>query len=172
MTAVAYISDVGVIVKASWSLFQHHGAAAFKLSERSPVPPALSTKELLGGRTQIWNVCKIRSINHDPVESDEDWAPERIPDTEIWLNWNGDLDNPNDSKYECMGDDESDIEQHHGIEDPECPEQQDVSATPNVAGYIWPTLKSKRQPEQMLLTVNAIKIMRNWGVKRILNRMR
>jgi len=36
MTAVEYISDMEEIVKASWSLFQHDRAAAFKLSERSP----------------------------------------------------------------------------------------------------------------------------------------
>jgi len=32
MTAIGYISDMEEIVKASWSLFQHHGQAAFKLS--------------------------------------------------------------------------------------------------------------------------------------------
>jgi len=31
MTAVGYISDMEEIVKSSWSLFQHDGAAAFKL---------------------------------------------------------------------------------------------------------------------------------------------
>jgi len=36
MTAVWYISDTEEIVKASWSLFQDDGAAAFELSERSP----------------------------------------------------------------------------------------------------------------------------------------
>jgi len=40
MTAVGYISDTEEIVKASWSRFQHDGAAEFKLSERSPLPPA------------------------------------------------------------------------------------------------------------------------------------
>jgi hypothetical protein len=49
MTAVGYISDTKQIVKASWSLFQHDGPAAFKLSEKSPVPPALSGKDLPGG---------------------------------------------------------------------------------------------------------------------------
>jgi len=49
MTAVGYISDTEEIVKSSWSLFQHDGAAAFKLSERSPLPPALSAKDLPGG---------------------------------------------------------------------------------------------------------------------------
>jgi hypothetical protein len=33
MTAAGYISDPEEIVKASWSLFQHDGAAAFKFSE-------------------------------------------------------------------------------------------------------------------------------------------
>jgi hypothetical protein len=56
MTAVGYILDTEDSVKASWSLFQHDGAAAFKLSERSPLPPALSAKDLPGGRTQILNV--------------------------------------------------------------------------------------------------------------------
>jgi len=49
MTAIGYISDTEEIVKASWSNFHHDGAAAFKLSEKSPVPPALSAKDLPGG---------------------------------------------------------------------------------------------------------------------------
>jgi len=36
MTAVGYISDTEEIVKASWSLFQYDGAAAFKLWKQSP----------------------------------------------------------------------------------------------------------------------------------------
>jgi len=122
MTAVRFISDTEEIVKASWSLFQHDGAAAFKLSERSPLPPALSAKDLPGGRTQILNVRRIRRINRHPVESDDDSSPESISDTEDWLNWNGDLDNPNDSEEDCVAADESDIEHNNGIEDPECPE--------------------------------------------------
>jgi len=49
MTAVGYISDTEEIVKAFWSLFQHDGAAGFKLSERSHLPPPLSAKDLPGG---------------------------------------------------------------------------------------------------------------------------
>jgi len=120
------------IVKSSWSLFQHDGAAACKLSERSPLPAALSPKDLPRGRTQILNVRRIRRINRHPVESNEDGAPESILDTEDWLNWNGDLDNPNDSEEDCAADDHSDIEHNNCIEHPECPEQQDVSATPDV----------------------------------------
>jgi len=48
ITAVGCISDIEKIVKASWSNCQHDGAAAFKLSERSPVPPTLSAKDLSG----------------------------------------------------------------------------------------------------------------------------
>jgi hypothetical protein len=59
MTAVGYILDMEEIVKASWSLIQHDGAAAFKLSERSPLPTALSAKDLPGGQTQMVNVCRI-----------------------------------------------------------------------------------------------------------------
>jgi len=60
MPAVGYISDTEEIVKASWSNFQHDGAAAFKLSEKSPGPPALSAKDLPGGRTQVLNVRRIK----------------------------------------------------------------------------------------------------------------
>jgi len=166
MTAMRYISDMEEIVKASWPLFQHDGAAAFKLSERSPLPPPLSAKDLPGGQTQILNVCWIRRINHHPVESDQDSAPESISDTDDWLNWNGDLDNPIDSEDDCAVDDESDIEQNNGIEDPECPEQQDVSAAPNVPGLVQPTRKSKRQVEKLLVTVNAAETRRNKGGKK------
>jgi hypothetical protein len=166
MTAVGYILDTEEIVKASWSLFQHAGAAAFKLSERSPLPPALSAKDLPGGRAQILNVRRIRRINRHPVESDEDSAPESISDTDDWLNWNSNLDNRNDSEDDCAADDESEIEQYSGIEDSECPEQQDVSAAPNVPRLVRPIRKSKRQAEQVLVTVNAVETQRNNGGKK------
>jgi len=166
MTAVGYISDTEEIVKASWSLFQHDGAAAFKLSERSPLPPALSAKDLPGGRTQILNVRRIRRINRYPVENDDDSTPESISDTDDWLNWNGDLHNPNDSEEDCAADDESDIEHNNGIKDPQCPEQQDVSAAPNVPGLVRPTRKSKRQAEKVLVTVNTVETRRNKGGKK------
>jgi hypothetical protein len=98
MTAVGYISDTEEIVIASWSNFHHDGAAAFKLSEKSPEPPALSAKYLPGGRTQVLNVRRIKRIDRHPADSNEDSSPESISDTENWLNWNGDLDNLNDSE--------------------------------------------------------------------------
>jgi len=149
MITVGYISDTEEIIKASWSLFQHDGAAAFSLSERSPLPPAVSAQDLPGGRTQILNGRRIWRINIHPVESDEDSTPESISDTDDWLNWKGDFDIPNDSEDDCAADDESDIEQNNGIEDSECPEQPDVSAAPDVPGLVQPTRKSKRQAEKV-----------------------
>jgi hypothetical protein len=48
------------------------------------------------------------------------------------------------------------MEQEKCIKDPECPEQWDVSASPNVPGLILPIQKSKRQAEKQLVMVNAI----------------
>jgi len=166
MTAVGYMLDTEEIIKASWSLFQHDGAAAFTLSERSPLPPAVSAKDIPGERTQISNVRRIRRINRHAAESDKDSVPEIISDTDDWLNWNDGMNNPNDSKEDCAVDDESDIEPNTGMEDAECPEQQDVSAAPNVPGLVRPTQKSKRQAEKVLVTVNAEGTRRNKGGKK------
>jgi hypothetical protein len=165
-TAVWYISDTEEIIKASWSLFQHDGAAAFKLSERSPLPPPLPAKDLSGGRTQILNVRWTWRINRYPVDSDEDSVPENISDTGDWLNWNGDWDNPNDSEDDCAAEFESNIDRENSFEAPESPEQQDVSAAPNVPGLIRPVRKSKRPAETVLVTVNAMETRRNKGVKK------
>jgi hypothetical protein len=51
------------------------------------------------------------------------------------------------------------------LEDPEVPEQQDVSATPNVPRLVRPIRKSKRQAEKVRLMVNAVEILRNKGRK-------
>jgi hypothetical protein len=48
MTAVRYISDTEVILQAIRSVFQHDGAAVFEVSERSPLPRALSAKNCPG----------------------------------------------------------------------------------------------------------------------------
>jgi hypothetical protein len=67
---------------------------------------------------------------------------------------------------------DSDIEHNKCIEDPECPEQQDVSATPSVPGLVWPTRKSQIQAEIALVTVNAVEMWRCKGEKKKLDRMR
>jgi len=130
------------------------------------LPPALSAKDLPGERTQTVNVRRIRRINCHPIKSDEDSAPESFSDTDNWRNWNGNLDNSIGSKEDCAADDESDIEHNNGIEDLECPEQQDVSPAPNVPGLVRPTWKSKRQAKKVLMTVNAVETRRNKGGKK------
>jgi len=163
MAAVEYISDMEESVKASWSIFRHDSAAAFKLSERSPLPPALSAKQLAGGQTQVLNVRQIRRIDRHPAESDDDSAPESVSDTENWLNCNGDLDNPNESKDDCDADNESDVELENCFEDPECREQREVCATPNIPGLIRPIGRSQKRTEKGLVTVNATETRRIRG---------
>jgi hypothetical protein len=51
ISAVGYIFDTEDDIKASSLLFHHDRAAAFMLSERSPLPPAVSAKDLPGGQT-------------------------------------------------------------------------------------------------------------------------
>jgi len=76
------------------------------------------------------------------------------------------LDNPNDSKYDCAAENESEIDHINGLDDPECPEQQDVIAAPNVSRLVQPIWKSMRQAEKVFVTVNAIEMRRNKGVKK------
>jgi hypothetical protein len=156
MTAVGYFLDTEVIVKASWSLFHHDGAAIFKLSEKSPVPQALSGKELPGERTQILNVRRIRRVNRHPAESDEDSSRESISHTKNWLNWNGDLHNSNESEDDWKADNESDIELDKGSENSESLEQRNVSAVLNVPGLIRPIHRTKKKVEKSLITVNIM----------------
>jgi len=142
MTATGYISDTEEIVKAFWSLFLHDGSAAFKLSERSPLLPAMSAKDLPGGRTQILNVCRIRRIDRHPVEIDENSTLVSILDTDNLLHRNGHLVDPNNSEDDRAADSESDIAQDNGMEDPERSEQWDMSTKPNVPGLNQPIRQS------------------------------
>jgi len=162
MTAVEYISDTEEIVKASWSLFQHDGVAAFKLVQKSPVPPAWSAKNRPGGRTHILNVCQIKWIDRHPAETDEDSSPESISDTENSPNWNEDLDNPNMSEDNWEAHNESDMELDNGSENSETPEQRNVSVAPNVPGLIRRIRRSKRKVEKTLMMVN---IMEPGGIR-------
>jgi len=126
----------------------------------------VSAKDLPGQQSEILNVQQFRTINRHPVESGEVGAPEIISDTDNCLNWNGDLDNPNGSEDDCAGDIQSDIEQGNGIEDPKCPEQWDMSATPNVPGSIQPTRTSNRHTSKVWVLVNAMEIWRNEVIKK------
>jgi len=165
MTAIGYISDTEDIVTAPWSLFHHNGAAAFKLLEWSPFPPALSAKDLHAGWTQILHDHQFRRINHHPVKSDEETTPESISDTKNCLNWNGNLDDPNHCEDNCLADIQSNVVPENGIEVRESLEKRDVSAALIVPRLIRPTPKSKRQAEMVLLTVNAMETGRNMVIK-------
>ena len=164
MTAVGYIPDTDEIVKASWSHFQHDGGAALKLSEKSPVPPALSAKDLPGEGTQVLNTHQIIQIDHYPAERDEDCPPESISDTHNCLNWNGDMDNPNDSEDDREVHNESHMELESGTEDSETPEQRNVIAASNVPGLIRPIQWSKKKAEQTLMMVNIMETGRIKGI--------
>jgi len=76
------------------------------------------------------------------------------------------LDNPNNSEDNSAALDQLEIEENNCIEDPECPEQQDVSAAPNVPGLVRPTRKWKGLAEKALVTVNAAETRRHKGEKK------
>jgi len=163
MSAVQYISDTEEIIKASRSNFQQNGAAAFKMSERSPLPPALSGKNISGGRTEVLNVCPIGRIVRHPTASDKDSAPDSISDSEYWLNWNDDLDNPNGSEDDNKVHNESDTARCNGMKASKSPVHCVVIAAPNVPGFIWPTWREMKQADKGLVTVSATDTRRNMG---------
>jgi len=161
MIAIECIVDTEEKVKAFWSLVQHDGAAAFKSSERSRLPPTLCPMDLPQGRTHELNVPWIGRIDCDPVEIDEASATAIFSDTKNWLYWNGNLENPKDSHDDCTADIESDIERDNCIDVREFPEQQEMSAAQNVPAFESATQRSMRQAETVLVTVNALETRRN-----------
>jgi len=112
------------------------------------------------------NVRRIKRIDRHPAESDEDSSPESISDTENWPNWNGDLDNPNESEDNWEADNESNMELDNGSEISETPEQRNVSAAPNVSGLIRPIRRTKKKVEKAMMTVNIMETRRNKGIKK------
>ena len=75
------------------------------------------------------------------------------------------MDNPNDNEDDCKVEVESDIKPDNGIEDQESPEQQYVSATPNVPRLIQPTQRSRIPAAKVLVMVNAIETRRKMEFK-------
>ena len=130
------------------------------------MPPALSAKDLPRGQTQVLNVHQIKQIDGHPAKSDEDSSPESISETQNWLNWNGNLDNPNDSEDNWEADDESDMELDNNSEYSETPEQRNVSAASNVSGLNRPIRRSKKKVEKALMKVNIMETRRNMGIKK------
>lgn len=161
-----YHSDTDKMVEASWSSFQHDGAPVYKLSERSPLLPALSAQDLTEGQIQGWNVCRINRIDAPPVECDVVSTSESILDPTNSLHWNGNIDNLNQGEHNLPKDDEFNIEEDNAIENPESPEQRVISATQNVPRLIWPKHKWKLKAPKRLMTVNAKERWRNEGNKK------
>jgi len=80
---------------------------------------------------------------------------------EYSVNCIGDWDNSNDSEDDGKADVES------GINHPECPKQQDISASPNDPGLIWPTRRSQKQAGKVLVTIDAMETRRNKRIKKM-----
>jgi hypothetical protein len=171
MAAAGYISDTEVIVKSSWSNIQHHGFAAFKSSERSPGPPALSVSDFPPGQTRILNVCQIKPMEHYPAISDEESSPESISDTRNWLNWNEAFDNSNNSEADWETGNEADLDLANGSEKSETPQQRNLSAAPTVRGLVWPIQLLKKRVENALMTVNIVQARRTVVIKKQWDRL-
>jgi hypothetical protein len=166
MTAVRYISDTEEIVNASWPNLQHDGAAVFKLSERSPQPPAMSAEDLLGRRTQIFNLGWIQNIDCHRAEGNEESAPVSISDAEYLLDWNGGWDNPNVTEDYCETDDESDSNHNNVSEYPQTAVQWDVNGAPNGPVLIRQSWRSNKTAAKVILTFSATETWRNNGNKK------
>jgi hypothetical protein len=142
------------------------------LKKKSPVPPALSAKDLTGVRTQVLNVHRIKRIDRHPAESDEDSSRECIANTKNWLNSNGDLDNPHNSQDDWEADNESDTTLDNGREDSKILAVRSVRAALNVPGLIRLIRQPKKKVEKALLTVNIMETRRSKGINKEQDRMR
>jgi hypothetical protein len=65
----------------------------------------------------VLNVYQIQRIDCQSGKSDKVCALEHISDTKTWLEWNGDLDDPNDSEDDWEAHNESEIELDNGVND-------------------------------------------------------
>jgi hypothetical protein len=104
------------------------------------------------------NVHRIKRIDCHPAESDVDSSLDSISDSENWLHWNGDLDNPKSSEDNWKADNEPDMGLDNGSDNSETPELWNVSAAPNVPEMIEPIQRSKKNVEKTLLTVNIMEM--------------
>jgi hypothetical protein len=90
-------------------------------------------------------------------------------ETEGWLNWNVDIDNRNNSEEDCAPHVESNIEQYNVFNNPECQEQRNVRAKPDVLALIRPRRKLYRQATNVFVKVNAIDTRTITELKKIQN---
>jgi hypothetical protein len=95
---------------------------------------------------------------HRPPSCKNDYnvSPESISDTENRINWNGDVDNPDDSEDNWEADNESEMELDNGSNYSDTLEQRNVSATSNVPGLIQLIWQGKKKLEKALMTVNIM----------------
>jgi hypothetical protein len=84
------------------------------------------------------NVRQLKQIDRHSGASDDNSSPESITDTENWLNWNWDLDDPNEGEDDWEADNLSDMELVNCSEDSETPEQRNVSAAPDFPRFVRP----------------------------------
>jgi hypothetical protein len=112
------------------------------------------------------NVHRIRGVNRHPAECADDSSPESTSDTENWLKWNGDLDNPNESEDDWEADNESHMALDNGSNDSETLEQRNVSAAPNVPRLFRPIRQTKKKIEKPLMTVSLKETRKNKGIKK------
>jgi hypothetical protein len=138
MATIRYNSNMEQLVNASCSLLQHDGEASSQLLEYSPVPPALSAPDQPGGCTRRLKAGRFKEINCHGVKSYEDCLAEIDLDTGSWLEWNGDSDNPTDSKDDWVANNTSDMELYTGWEVSETQGTRNLCAAPLVPTLISP----------------------------------
>jgi hypothetical protein len=76
-----------------------------------------------GGQTQVLSVRQIKKIDRHPAKRDVDSSPDTISDTENWLNFNSEIDNPTDIEDHWEAGNASDMELDYSSEDSEMLEQ-------------------------------------------------
>ena len=130
------------------------------------MPPASSAKDLPGGQAQVLNVRCVKQTNCHPAKSDDECSSESISDTENCLNWNGVVDNPNNSRDTWEADNESDNKLDNSSVDSDSPEQRNVGAAPNVPRLIQPVQRAKRKVQKASMTENIMETRRNKAIKK------
>jgi hypothetical protein len=78
------------------------------MNEKSPLPPSISHIDLPGGKTKLYNIHRIWGINGHFGKTDYDSSAKTNSDTDDWLHWNGNLDNPIYSETNGEADDKDD----------------------------------------------------------------
>jgi hypothetical protein len=78
----------------------------------------MSGKNLSAGQTQVLNVHEIKQIYHHSAKIDQANESASIRTAKNWLNWNCDFNYPNVCKDDRKEDNESEMKQHNGVENP------------------------------------------------------